>query len=260
MQATTHSVLPGIFVAFMAVLALGTPPVLAVLCCRRSKHALRWILVGAICFVVGAMLMEPLGNQLLLGVFSAINQSLPLYGLYTCLVAGFFEETTRLVGLGILCRGGKGNTALTGIAYGVGFGGVEALLLGGVAVAINIGALLQAYTQPGSVQPAQLAELAELLPGVERMAGILLHIALSVLAWLVVTKRLAGWFYLVAVALRAVASAPAALYQMGAFGRAGSTMWLYEALVVALALGIAGIVWYLFKKYGKAAAAENTAP
>ncbi|MDD4850362.1 MAG: YhfC family glutamic-type intramembrane protease [Gemmiger sp.] len=265
MQATTLSVWPAIFVAIMALLALGVPLVLVVLCCRRSKHALRWILVGALCFMVGAMLLEQLCHQLVFGLFPGIAQSVPLYVLYGCLAAGVFEETARLVGLSILCRGGKGNTALTGFAYGVGHGGIEALLLGGSAVAINAGALLQAYTQPASMEPAQLAALAGMqpftfvLPGVERVAALTLHIALSVLVWMVVTKRVPGWFYLVAVALHAVADCPAALYQVGAFGQTGSAVWLCEALVLAIALGIAGIVWYLFKKYGKAAAVENTA-
>lgn len=262
-MAKTYSV-PAAALVCMAVsmlLSLGVPAALAVLCGRRRRSAWRAVGVGAACFAVSALVLEPLCHQLVLGVlFPALTQRPAAYIAYGALAAGLFEETARLVGLRFLCR--REPDALTGFACGVGHGGLEAVYIGGLgmlnnlatAVMLNAGqgpALLAAV--PAEQLPlaeSQLAALAGLPPltflagGAERLVTMALHIALSMLVWMAVTKRLPAWAWAAAVALHAGADVAAGLYQTGVL----TNIWLTELLVAAYTAAVCCGVWRVYRR------------
>lgn len=247
-----------VFTGISALVAFGLPIVLAVLCCRRSRNALLSISVGAVCFLVGAMLLESMFHQLVFSLVPGIAQNLVLYCLYGCLAAGLFEETARLIGLRYLCK--KDASPTTGFAYGVGHGGIEAILLVGVSVANNlvvmimvnggsVNALLEGATdEQASTAMAQLEQLAAqpssvfLAAGVERIIAICLHLALSMLIWMVVTKKLPMWGYPLAIGLHAVSNIAAGLYQFGVIG-----IWTSEVITAAVVVCICLLVQRFYR-------------
>ena len=91
-------------------------------------------------------------------------------------------------------------------------------------------------------QASAIPPLEFLAGGIERLAAITLHIALSMLIWMVVTKRLPLWGYALAIGLHALANLPAGLYQV-----LGLNMWLTEAVVVVVTACIAFAVWKLYQ-------------
>lgn len=230
-------------VAVSGLIAAGLPLGLAVLCCRRRRGALRAVLTGALCFFVGAMVLENLCHLLVFTLFPALPQTPVLYGLYGCLAAGLFEETARLLGLRWLCR--RNDAPMTGFAYGVGHGGMEAILIAGVGAVSNLTMMAalnagqaesilaaapeaqRAAVQAQLEQLAALPSLVFLASGVERAITIAFHIALSMVIWMVVTRRLPGWGYPAAILLHAAMDVFAMAYQLGRI----SNIWLTEALV-----------------------------
>lgn len=254
-----------VFTGISAVIAFAVPIVLAVLCCRLSRNALLAISVGAVCFLVGAMLLESLFHQLVFSLVPGIAQNVVTYCLYGCLAAGLFEETARLIGLRYLCK--KDASPVTGFSYGVGHGGIEAILLVGVSVANNLvvmimvnggslDALLEGATdEQTSTAMAQLEQLAAqpssvfLAAGIERIIAICLHLALSVLIWMVVTKKLPMWGYPLAIGLHAVSNVAAALYQCGVIG-----IWTSEVITAAVVVCICLLVRQFYRSRVSAAA------
>ena len=255
-------VLSIVFCIVTALICFGVPVGLSIHCIRRAPkgHGLMAICTGAICFIVSALVLEQMLHSLVLSLFPAITQIPAAYILYGCLAAGLFEETARLLGLRYLCKK-QSASAVIGLGYGVGHGGIEAIMLAGtvmisnvmVMVTINLGnaetllAGLEGDTYDSAL--AQLQQVADipstdfLASGVERLVAMSMHIALSMLIWMVVTKRLPMWGYALAVVLHALTNLPAGLYQAGIL----TNMWLIEALTALVVVCIGVAVWKLYQ-------------
>ena len=235
-----------VFSLLSALLCFGLPAGLGVWVCRRHKGAGHAIMIGAFCFIVGAMVLEQLLHSLVLGAVPNLRQNPLLYGLYGCLAAGLFEETARLLGLRALCK--RDAAPDIGLAYGVGHGGMYM---------INSGqgeSLVAGYTGDTlTLAQQQLTAMAEtpspvyLAAGLERAYAIALHIALSMLIWMVVTKRLPMWGYGLAILLHALTNLPAALYQTGIL----TGIWPTELLGVLLTAGVVVLVVRLYRRPAK---------
>lgn len=181
-----------------AALCIVLPIALLVIVRVKTHRGLLAALTGALCFTVSALVLEQLLHSIVFSSFPTLIQSPGLYTAYACLAAGVFEETARYLGLSLLCR--RDASLVTGFAYGIGHGGIEAILLAGTASLSN--AIVLSAASGGSLEAmfgsdiaatvsAQLASGvsagALLLPGLERVAAITLHLALSILVWMAVT-------------------------------------------------------------------------
>ncbi|MEE0678990.1 MAG: YhfC family glutamic-type intramembrane protease [Ruthenibacterium sp.] len=237
-----------------AALCIVLPIALLVIVRVKTHRGLLAALTGALCFTVSALVLEQLLHSIVFSSFPTLIQSPGLYTAYACLAAGVFEETARYLGLSLLCR--RDASLVTGFAYGIGHGGIEAILLAGTASLSN--AIVLSAARGGSLEAmfgsdiaatvsAQLASGvsagALLLPGLERVAAITLHLALSILVWMAVTGRLPKACLALSICLHAAANVGAALYQCGIFSILLAEVWTF-AFVLAISL----CVWYLYKK------------
>lgn len=267
-------VLSIVFCIVTALICFGIPVWLAVHCIRKAPKGpgLMAICTGAICFIVSALVLEQILHSIVLNLFPALTQIPAAYILYGCLAAGVFEETARLLGLRYLCKR-QGSSAVIGLGYGVGHGGIEAIMLAGTAmisnvmimVTINLGdaetllAGLEGDTYNAALtQLQQVAEIPStgfLASGVERLVAMGMHIALSMLIWMVVTKRLPKWGYVVAILLHALTNVPAGMYQAGVL----TNMWLVEALTAVVVVCIGLAVWKLYQTHREAPVASQPA-
>ena len=208
--------------AMMAVCALVgiVAPVALAWWLVKKRHArLGTILVGAGVFFVFALLLEPVLHQAVLkGPYgTAITGNTWYYALYGGLAAGLFEESGRFLGMKFLLRK-EPDGALPAVAYGVGHGGMEMLMIFGITMISNLAISLminagQADTILASVpaesrgqleaQFAQLQELnaGQLLLGLwERISAMMLHLGLSVFVWTAVRKG-GKWLWLFPAAI-----------------------------------------------------------
>lgn len=215
----------GASLAAMAVslaLAAGVPAAAAVWCVKKYRGTARNILVGALVFVFFVLVLERSMHVYFLKVnfeASMILDNPWVFATYGAFAAGIFEEMGRYLGFRLLLRGRE--RWEDGIAYGIGHGGIEAILLGGLAAGQNLylllmfnsGRLPAALEQYGSLL-AGTAPHMFLVSGFERMFALSLQVALSLLVLYGVRKKKFRYVML-AVLIHAAVDFPAALYQKG---------------------------------------------
>ena len=204
MPLTTIIVL--IAVALMTLLL----PLGIMLFLRRRGGTWTAFLTGAGTFVLFAMVLEPILHNLVLrsSAGAAIQGNILLYGLYGGFAAGLFEETGRLLAFRFVLKGHPAR--ITALSYGIGHGGIEALLLVGLTMVANL--LLGLSHAAGAPLPQEAAAAAEailttpaslfLWSSLERLSAMALHLSLSVLVFTSVRtgKR---WLFPAAIATHA---------------------------------------------------------
>ena len=248
--------------AVAALLGMAVPVVLAWWLAR--KYRVRWqtILIGAGTFIVFALLLEPILHQVVLkGPHGAtIMGNVWYYALYGGLAAGLFEETGRFLSMKFLMRK-EPSRALPGVAYGIGHGGTEMLLLFGISmisnlvmsVMINAGqADVLTAKVPEEQLPlvqAQFAQLSSLTPGTllisfwERLSALLLQLGLSLMVWAAV-RRGGKWLWLfpAAILLHALVDGIAVILSKSV------SMAFVELIILALAIAVGAMGWMLGRK------------
>ena len=251
-----------IFMILDLILGFAVPVCLAWWMIQKYKVRLSTILIGAATFIVFALVLESLVHRIVLsGERGALIQGKTLYyALYGGLMAGLFEETGRFLSMKSLMNK-EPTTALPGLAYGAGHGGVEMLVVFGLSmisnlamvVMINAGQLETIVSQtPAEAQEqvraaaAKLTELraGDLLLGLwERISALILHLSLSVLVWAAVRKGGKWlWLFPAAILLHAGVDAQAVLLSKSA------SMPALEAIIFAESVAIAGIAYMVGRR------------
>lgn len=245
-----------------AFLGIAVPVCLAVFLVRKHRARLSSILIGAGTFILFALVLESILHQLVLkGPHgSDILGNTLLYALYGGLAAGVFEETGRFLSMKFLMKK-EPSKPLPGIAYGVGHGGAEMLIIFGITMINNlvISALINSgqadaifakvpEEAAGQLQ-AQLDQLQTLGAGTlliglwERFSALILHLGLSMLVWVAVRKGGKWlWLFPAAIVLHAIVDAGAVLLQKS------TGLVPLELIVMAEALAVAAIGYNVAKK------------
>jgi len=251
------------------LLMVITPVVLAVLLRRRFSVPWFLFLVGSATFIGSQIVHIPLNEWLAdVGVLPALGwmEGFPLWrtALILGLTAGVCEELARVVGYALLRRCRRFED---GVMLGLGHGGIEAMIFGGVTVAMTVTSLL-------SLQGVELATLnlsAEAmtvltrqmdffnrsplwaaLPLIERCLAMVAHVVLSLLVWRAFTQRKA-WYVLLAIAYHAAFNAVAIYVAQ----HTESVALIYGVMLLMLAPGTIWL-WRLWRK--EAGPRPTTAP
>lgn len=260
--------------AINALIGIVAPFLLAWWAVKEFKSGLKSILTGAGVFVVFALILESIVHQIVLkGPHGpAIIGNTYYYALYGGLMAGLFEETGRFLSMKFILKK-ESPAASTGIAYGVGHGGIELLLLFGATMISNIAisAIINAGNLDGllaTVPEANRAQVQTQLEGLqtlttttllyglwERVSAIILQVGLSIIVWTAVRKGGKWlWLFPAAILLHALVDALAVIISKNA------GMLQTEIVVCALAIAVGAAGWMLAKKLNvEAAAARATA-
>ena len=249
--------------AFCALIGIATPIVLAWWLVKKYKVQPLTILVGAGVFILFALVLESLVHQVVLkGPYGpAILGNVWYYALYGGLMAGIFEETGRFLAMKHLLKKAP-DKALTGVAYGIGHGGAEMILLFGItmisnivlSVMINTGAadtvIASAPAQAQEQVQAQFAQLqsasaGSFLLGIwERVSALILQISLSIIVWTAVRKGGKWiWLFPAAILLHFIVDACAAVLAKTA------SLVVVELVLSALAIAVGAIGYLLAKKW-----------
>ena len=187
-------------IIFSLCISIALPVVLLIVVHKKTKARMAMAVIGAATFFLFAMVLEQILHAVVLGVGGErITGNIWIYGLYGGLAAGLFEEVGRFVAMRFAMK--KQLDLPNALMYGVGHGGIEAILIVGLAsvsnlvtsIMINAGTLeasLGALDQ--ATKEATLTQLSALwttpsyqffLSGIERIVAVTLHIALSVLVF-----------------------------------------------------------------------------
>lgn len=251
-----------ILMAVGAVLGIAVPVCLAVWLMRKYRARLSTILIGAGTFIVFALVLESIMHQLVLKGPNGptIMGNTLLFAVYGGLAAGVFEETGRFLSMKFLLKK-EPSTALPGIAYGIGHGGAEMLIIFGITMISNLvvsalinaglsGILFAKVPEDAAAQlQAQLNQLqtvgaGTLLIGLwERISALVLHLGLSMLVWVAVRKGGKWlWLFPAAVALHAIVDAGVVMFQKSV------GMVPLELIVSAEAVAVAAIGYMVARK------------
>jgi uncharacterized membrane protein YhfC len=224
---------------------------------RRYSAYFSIAVVGTLIFFVFVMVLEQSLHLYVLKLnetTKALMGNTWIYAIYGGLAAGLFEETGRLTAFKFFLKDRW--EWKDGFAYGIGHGGIEAMLVVGLttinnltySLAINkgnFGALI------GSMLPAASAEQVKnslintdwylfFVSGLERCFAISIQIGLSILVLYAVKNR-KYIYYIIAILLHALVDFPAGLAQRGIL-----SIWVVEG--VAFAACIIGICWAIKSK------------
>jgi len=186
-----------------AGLMIGIPVAAALLIYKRGKSGFRPIWIGAAVFILSQVGHIPFNQFLMvpglkaLGVDVAAQGGISLWvlGVAAGLSAGIFEEVARYLALKFWLK--KDTHTLLPLKYGIGHGGVEALLLGLLAlfaliqVVVLSGDSLEALVPPEQIELA-LSQIEtywavpwyhSLLGAAERISAMAFHIGASILVY-----------------------------------------------------------------------------
>jgi uncharacterized membrane protein YhfC len=219
-------------VAVGGILTVFWPVAILLICRRRMTLAIRNIVIGAGVFIVFSLVLERALHVYLLRLNPAtavwLNGAPIVYALYGCFAAALFEEIGRYLGMRFLVRP-TGNPG-SAVAYGIGHGGIEAILIGGLGAAqtLVLATLLNSgrfdATLGTSVPPDMLLQMRAglehltaalvVMACLERLVALLIQIGFSLLVWRAVERRRLSWLAL-AVLLHAAVDFPAGLSQRG---------------------------------------------
>lgn len=245
------------------LVSVGLPAALLLIAKKKAHAKLFPALVGAGIFIIAALILENIVHRVVFTAFPTILSNNVLYIIYGCLAAGIFEETGRLCGFYFLRKREKGETDKVSCAfvYGVGHGGVEAVLLVGFVCVSN---LILSFTLNANGMDAVTAgmtgdalEMAQkqlsiltdtpaamyFMAGFERIFAIALQISLSILVWMAAEKYVSKLWFAGAILLHAAANLPAAFYQTGIL----KNVYLMEGLTLLAALCVCLIVFALYR-------------
>ncbi|MBR3440216.1 MAG: YhfC family intramembrane metalloprotease [Bacteroidales bacterium] len=251
-----------IMMAVNAVLGIAVPVCLSVYLVRKHHARLSTILIGAGTFILFALVLESIMHQLVLkGPHGAsILDNTLRYAIYGGLAAGVFEETGRFLSMKFLMKK-EPSAPLPGVAYGIGHGGVEMLIIFGITMINNL--VISALINSGQTDvifskvPVEAVEqlrsqldqlqtigVGTLIIGIwERFSALVLHLGLSMMVWVAVRKGGKWlWLFPAAIALHAIVDAGAVLLQKSA------GMVPLELIVTSEAIAVAAIGYMLSKK------------
>lgn len=237
----------------------------------RRRFQVAWVLfgIGTLTFTGSQIVHFPL-NDLLMDAGILPRAGLMEEGwtlVWTCLVlgltAGLCEETARAAGYWLLKRTRRYED---GLMLGLGHGGVESMVFGGVLTAATLSSLvpligtdlsaLNLSTEQAAALALQLESLsgsplvAAGLPLFERLLAMALHVVLSVLVLKAFQRR--NWLYYAGAVVYHMLVDAGAVYTAQVYGGYAAS---YLALVSGLLPGIAWLAW-LWRHEGSPAEAR----
>lgn len=213
------------------LLALIIPLAAAVIFKLKNRETwLPSVFIGAGTLLLFALILEQLLHAVMLPI---VKDNAFLYSVYGAFAAGIFEETGRFAAYKTLMR--KHYTTKNAVYMGIGHGGFEAMVIGGISfisyavVALVVNAVgVEQFIQMSTAGNAELAEMLEpqldsiAAMGVvsvvqalyERIVAMTFHVCMSVVVYKAVTQKGKIWLYPTAIALHAALDFFAALYQV----------------------------------------------
>jgi ABC-2 type transport system permease protein len=243
-----------LFYTLSVALMMALPVGLAV--ALRRRFAVPWWLfcVGILTFIGSQVYHLPLVNWLtkvgLVGQIAPGAPGLVRTALILGLAAGLCESLARAAGYGLLFWRKQAGRWEDGVMVGLGHGGIEAMIVGGVFTAASVAALwalrgkdLSTLGIPADQLPAVQQQLANLLsspwlafaPLLERAIAMGAHVILSVLVWSAFKRR--NVLYFLAAILYHTIFDSTAVY----VGQYVKNAWALEGILALIALP--GILW-----------------
>ncbi len=240
-----------LFMILSGIIALLLPIILTIYACKKHKASIKAVLVGALTFFIFQVvtrfpLLTFLGKQ---NWYQVMTTNIFLIALFLGLTAGIFEEIGRFISFKFLLKD-KLNWE-NALAFGIGHGGIEAIILLGIAsinnvvysLLINSGAFDSTISANLPIEVAnnikeQLINTSPILflaGGIERVFAITIHIALSIIV-LYGVKLKQFKYVIYAILLHTLVNTPSAILSLKKVN-----FWVIESFI-----GILAVIGFIF--------------
>lgn len=218
---------------FTTVIALVLPVSAVIFYSLKINHSFKPALLGALTFLIFQVFLRlPMIEYVLPGIaqYSLFSVTQPvLYSIFLGVTAGLFEEFGRYFIIKIFLK--QHNDIKSAVNFGIGHGGIEAILF------VGINALFLIFTSPYTVNYSSMYAA-----GVERLAAMIMHIGWSVMVMNAVRSKKFIWV-ITAFVTHSLIDSTSAILQLY-----GIHMRYIEAILILLAV-IMSV--YIVKKYRK---------
>ena len=253
--------IPGLSIFFMVItllISFGLPVAIFIIWRKKYDLKIMPLALGISAFIVFALVLQQIVHAIVLspnadGSGGLLANDPAIFVFYAILSAGVFEETGRFIAFHILKKKSEGIG--TGLSYGIGHGGIEAVLLVGLtmlnnlimSIMVNSGNIEALGTEPEILASVNL--LASISPslfltaGIERVIAISIHISLSMIVWCSVKVKGKLWLYPAAIVMHAIVNIAPAMYQAGFI----DSIWVVEGFVLIPAVLIAYAAYMVCK-------------
>jgi len=246
--------------ALMEISALSfiLPFAFVILWKMRHRRSIMPSLIGALVFITFGGILKSVPNMFFIGIDSPVSRFIKgniwVYAIYAGLMAGIFEEAGRYIAFKLFLN--KHDYRESAIAYGLGHGGIECMIVLGFS-------MIQNFTYAQLINAGKMEEMYKTLPdedavnifkdlqnsiinltvqdcvwaGAERLSAIVLQVSLSILVFHAVWTIGKRYFLFIAVALHTVIDIFAVMYQQGMFSLAVTEIIIiiYAVLVAVFA-------------------------
>ncbi len=243
----------------LAALSFIVPLLLALIWKMRYRKSIIPTFVGMLIFITFAIGLESVPHMFFLRVNSPVSRFITnnpiVYAVYGGFMAALFEEAGRYIAYRFLMM--KYDYKESAVAYGIGHGGVECMIVLGVAQ-------LQNYTYAQLINSGKIDSMKSVIKGkqaqeafgtaieaiknmtvsdcvwagIERISAMALQIALSILVYKAVKVSGQRHYLLIAGILHMIADIPAGFYQMKVLPLEVTEIiiFIYSAIVTVFAI------------------------
>ncbi len=203
--------------SFSLLISIGLPILISIFFIIKSRKNFKPVFIGILTFLIFQIftriyiLQEILPNQVWYIVFT--YQYPILYMFLLSFTAGLFEECGRFIMMKVFI---KKATIKDAILFGVGHGGIEAILLVGIALIM---------TNPVLIETSNLW-----MSGLERLSAMMLHVAFSVLVYQAV-YRLKRYNVFIAMTAHTMVNFITVMLMIK-----GINLWIVEGVLMVMAI------------------------
>lgn len=229
-----------IFMVISAIVSFLLPIAAFIYLRKIAGATFKPVIIGVVTFILFSQVLEKLLHYIVITNKLFPNQI--VFTVYGALAAGIFEEVGRFIMYNSFLKNSR--QWKDGVAFGIGHGGIEAFLLGGIGF-VNFVVYSQminssTFEQIASKLPTDAVEGIKsilmspsytfLLGGIERICAFIMQLGLSILVLYAIRER-KNIYLMLAVLLHALMDFPAALYQMKFIGN----IILVEVFIIIMA-------------------------
>ena len=238
---------------FSALISILVPVSLFIYSRKKYNISIKTVGIGILTFIVFSQILEKAMHVAVISN-NLINTTTIAFAIYGALAAGIFEEVGRFISMKFVLKGKL--EWKDGLAFGIGHGGIEAVLIGVVPNAQNLvlanlingngfNKLLNTATTPAAKQSLEAvrSSLINTAPslfavgGIERIFAIIIHLAGSILVLYAVKNKKILYLF-IAILGHALIDFFPALYQIGKFSMAGTEIIIAMSSIALLSFVI----------------------
>lgn len=229
------------------IISIGLPIGVLVYIIVKRREYLKSYLIGALIFFLSQVVLRlPILNFLSVNAdwYIMLSSIYPiLYSIILGLSAGIFEEVGRFWGFKVGLK--KNRTYKDGLAFGVGHGGIEAILITGISSISNLIAVISLHNgsfnsinygmtaEEAIVVYGSLRGLEVLTGGFERLFAMCIHIGMTIMILYGINKSKKRYL-LFAIIIHGIVDAMLGILQYFGIGIIGIELWVMMCAIVSV--------------------------